>query len=95
MINLGEFKLRNTNESEMFYIATLDTDIIVTNNAEDLDMYDTVGKIKVYHDGLYFGTVEEMYEWIEESVIDHLIEKGNIVKTGETVMGEPLWELRA
>lgn len=95
MLDLGEFKLKDVDESEMFYVATLDTNIMVTNNARDLDIYDVVGKVKVYHDGLYFGTVEEMYNWIEENTIDYLIEKGNIVQTGETVLGEPLWELQA
>lgn len=95
MLNLGEYKLKDVEESEMFYVTTLDTNIIVTLDPQELEPYKTVGKIKVYHDGLYFGSPEEMYAWIREEIIDHLIEKGNLVEDGETVLGEKFWKLKA
>ena len=90
--DLGEFKLRETDEYEYFYVGVMDTDIIVTKDRFDLYPYKTVGKIKVYHDGLYFGTVENMYDWIKGSIIDHLIDKKIIVEDGETTLGEKIWK---
>lgn len=90
--DLGEFKLKETNEYEYFYVAVMDTDVMVTTDRYDLYPYDTVGKIKVYHDGLYFGTPDDMYNWIENEVRNYLIEKKVIIEDGETVMGEKLWK---
>ena len=96
IIDYGEFKLRETEESETFYIATLDTHIIVTKDKYDVHPYDAVGKIKVFHDGLYFGAVDEMYSWIKEEIISHLIKKDKLIKVGETAFGgETCWGLQA
>ena len=95
MLNLGEYKLKDVEESEIFYVATIDTDIIVTANPKELAHYKTVGKLKVYHDGTYFGTPEEMDAWIADMVIEYLIEKGNLIEDGETVLGEKFYKLKA
>lgn len=94
MLDFGEFKLKEIDESEMFYIATLDTNIIVTKDKADLKLYNKVGQIKVYHDGLYFGNPEEMDDWISDKIIEYLIEKGDLVADGETVLGERFWKLK-
>lgn len=95
MIDLGEFKLKDTSEFELWYVAALDTDIIVTSNANDVSMYDKVGKVKVYNDGTYFGSPDEMDSWISNKVINHLKDKGYLVEDGETIMGYTCWKLKA
>lgn len=88
--DLGEFKLRETDEDEIFYVTVDGTYIFVTKQYPSYA--DVIGKIKVYHDGLYFGDVGDMYDWIENSIVDHLIETGVIVKNRETTLGETLWK---
>lgn len=94
MLDLGKLKLKDVEDSEMFYVATLGTDIIVTTDARELAVHEKVGKIRVCHDGLYFGNIEDMYDWIKGRIIEHLIENGKIVEDGETVLGENLWKFK-
>lgn len=95
MLDFGEYKLKEVEENEMFYVAALDTNIMVSSNMYELSLYNTVGKIRVYHDGLCFGSPDQMDDWIKEKVIEHLISKGHIIQDGETVMGEKRWKISA
>ena len=88
--DLGILKLRETDDSEVFYVTVQDTFIFATTKYPDYAK--EVGKIEVHHDGMYFGTPEQMYEWIEGNVIAHLIDKGYIVEDGETMLGEKIWK---
>lgn len=94
IIDLGVFKLRETEDSEVFYVNTIDTYIFVSTEKPDYKV-DILGKIVVHHDGLYFGNSDQMYDWIASEVTSYLKEKGNLVKYGETILGEILWELKA
>ena len=95
MLDFGEFKLRDTEDYEVIYIATSDYHIITTKDQEDLRDYKVIGKLKVYHDGTYFGPPDEMDDWVEDQAIDHLIEKGNLVCIGENDWGDKFWKLKA
>lgn len=92
MIILKDLELRDTKEYETYYVGVLDVHIVVTKD-KNLP-FDDVGKIRVYHDGLYFGTIEEMDRWIRNEIIEHIIATGNLVEVGETDFGDKVWKLQ-
>ncbi len=93
MLDLGELKLKETENFETFYVSTLDTYVAVSKNLRDLKYYSPIGKLKVYHDGFFNGNPEEMDRWLETQVIDHLIESGYLVKYDETATGDVFYKL--
>lgn len=97
MLDFGKLMLSSTKTDEYknYYIATLNTHIIVTRDYRDLMGYEVVGKIKVCHDGLYFGTPEEMGSWINGRIIEYLKEEGHLLQDGETKYGDIFWKLQA
>ena len=94
MLDLGELKLRGKDESQVYFVAAMDTEIFVESDRRQLWGYDPVGKIRVYHDGTYMGTPEQMEDWIKGEIIAHLIANGRLVEDGETVLGEKCWKIQ-
>lgn len=95
MLDFGELMLKDTDESQVYYVATLDTHIFVETDRRKLWGYSPVGKIRIYHDGTYMGTPEQMEDWIREQIVDHLVAEGHLAEDGETVLGEKCWKLQA
>lgn len=94
MLNLGILKLNETEQTKNYYVGVWDTEVVVTRDPRSLKAFNQKGKIKVIYDGLFFGSLEDRKRWVEDMIISHLMEKGYLVKTGETITGDPVWQLR-
>ena len=79
--NLGEFKLREDGEATKYYVTINGyAEIATTPNTLYYDA-DKTKTLTVYENGLYFGTVEEYENWIEEQILDYLVKEGKITRT--------------
>ena len=94
MLDLGILKLNENEETKTYYVGAWDTEVVVTRDPRSLKGFNQKGKIKVIYDGLFFGSLEDREKWVEEMIAFYLIEKGYHVKAGETVTGDPIWQLR-
>lgn len=94
MLNLGVLKLNETEQTKNYYVGVWDTEVVVTRDPRSLKAFNQKGKIKVIYDGLFFGSLDDRKRWVEDMIISHLMEKGYLVKTGETITGDPVWQLR-
>ena len=79
--NLGEFKLREDGEATKYFVTVNDyTEIATTPNTLYSDA-DKTKTLTVYDTGLYFGTVDEYYQWLEGEILDYLVREGKITRT--------------
>lgn len=94
MLDLGILKLNESKEAKTYYVGVWGTEVVLTRDPRTLKGFDQKGKIKLIYDGTFFGSLEDRKKWVEDMIAFHLIEKGYLVKTGETITGDPIWQLR-
>lgn len=96
MFDYGKLYVKGEDKKDFcdtYYVTATDSRVVIDKNRPMPFMGDS-GKIKVYHDGLYFGTPEGMEQWLADQVFDHLVDNSYLIKDGETVMGETCWKLQ-
>lgn len=93
MRNLGNLVLaEKSNFIEKWYVIVDGITVIIAKNKFETSLYSDVGEINVHHSGNYMGSVDDMNNWICNSIFKYLQDSSIIVKDGENLMGDTFWK---